>query len=140
MFLVVLVFMVFMYRSIHLSLSLSIYLSRLSLILPRPQVADAEKEAKKNAKLKDGEEPWDFAADTQAIIDSIEKSGLKHFCYKSVQEDEIYCLVGITERRFVIFVLYFILSLSLPLFLLCVYAHVRVCEFLYACMRNYVCT
>eukprot|EP00808_Paulinella_micropora_P028746 g27824.t1 len=56
-------------------------------------------EEEKNKNIKEGERKWDFARETQVILDKLKRAGLHHACYLSVQGDEVYCLIGITEKR-----------------------------------------
>lgn len=64
----------------------------LSLFLSREQ-------KEKNKALKKGKKRYNFARDTTKYIDAIRQAGLKTHLYLSVQEDEVYCLLGITEKR-----------------------------------------
>eukprot|EP00457_Paulinella_chromatophora_P001637 gb/GEZN01001639.1/.p1 GENE.gb/GEZN01001639.1/~~gb/GEZN01001639.1/.p1 ORF type:complete len:821 (+),score=84.66 gb/GEZN01001639.1/:100-2562(+) len=56
------------------------------------------KEEKKEKKDGDTEEK-DTAQQTQEVLDALKTAGLHYRCYLSVQEDELYTLIGITERR-----------------------------------------
>eukprot|EP00457_Paulinella_chromatophora_P000985 gb/GEZN01000987.1/.p1 GENE.gb/GEZN01000987.1/~~gb/GEZN01000987.1/.p1 ORF type:complete len:903 (+),score=148.12 gb/GEZN01000987.1/:28-2736(+) len=63
------------------------------------KVLTPEEEEAKNNKLPPKKKKYHFARDTKEYIDAINKAGLRTYQYLSVQEDEVYCLIGITERR-----------------------------------------
>jgi anoctamin-10/anoctamin-7 len=50
-------------------------------------------------KVGNKKQQEEFRHSTARSINRVRKSGLKTYLYKSVQEDEIYCLIGATERR-----------------------------------------
>jgi anoctamin-10/anoctamin-7 len=50
-------------------------------------------------KVGNKKQQEEFRHSSARTINRIRKSGLKTYLYKSVQEDEIYCLMGATERR-----------------------------------------
>jgi len=50
-------------------------------------------------KVGNKKQAEEFRHSTARSINRVRKAGLKTYLYKSVQEDEIYCLIGATERR-----------------------------------------